>query len=35
MVIQKQVPPLAEYFKGVKDPRLERKKLYPHIVALV
>jgi hypothetical protein len=23
------IAPLAEYFKDVKDPRIERKKLYP------
>jgi hypothetical protein len=23
------IPPLAEYFKDVKGPRIERKKLYP------
>jgi hypothetical protein len=26
---RKEIPPLAEYFKGVEDPRIERKKLYP------
>ncbi|MDR2096146.1 MAG: transposase family protein [Treponema sp.] len=34
MVIQKQAP-LTEYFKGVKDTRVERKKLYPLIEVIV
>ena len=25
------MPPPADYFKGVKDPRIDRKKLYPLI----
>ena len=29
MVTRTQIPPLAEYFKDVEDPRIERKKLYP------
>jgi len=29
------VPPLMDYFKGIKDPRVERNKLYPLIEVIV
>ncbi|MDR1905268.1 MAG: transposase family protein [Treponema sp.] len=29
------IAPLAEYFKDVKDPRIERKKLYPLNEAII
>jgi len=29
------VPPLMDYFKGIKDPRIERNKLYPLIEVIV
>jgi hypothetical protein len=29
MVQMKDVPPLADYFKDVEDPRIDRKKPYP------
>ena len=35
MVIRKQIPPLADYFKDVEDPRIERKKLYPLIEVIL
>jgi predicted transposase YbfD/YdcC len=35
MVQRKNVPPLAEYFKDVKDPRIDRKKLYPLIEVIL
>jgi hypothetical protein len=35
MVQTKNVPPLAEYFKSVKDPRIDRKKLYPLIEVIL
>lgn len=35
MVQRKDVPPLADYFKDVKDPRIDRKKLYPLIEVIL
>jgi predicted transposase YbfD/YdcC len=35
MVQRKKVPPLAEYFKDVEDPRIDRKKLYPLIEVIL
>ena len=35
MVISKQIPPPADYFKDVEDPRIERKKLYPPIAVIL
>jgi hypothetical protein len=35
MVQRKNMPPLADYFKDVKDPRIDRKKRYPLIEGIL
>jgi predicted transposase YbfD/YdcC len=32
---QRVIPPLTEYLKGIKDPRIDRKKLYPRVEVIV
>jgi hypothetical protein len=32
---QKPIPPLIDYFKDIKDPRIERNKAYPLIEVIV
>jgi hypothetical protein len=35
MVQRKEVPPLAGYFKCMRNPRIDRKKLYPLIEVIL
>jgi hypothetical protein len=34
-MIKQPVPPLIDFFKNIKDPRIERNKAYPLIEAIV